>query len=98
MTFVLAAADVCKVTQVSGFNTETVNLWTPAVGSNFDGTPSINDGYDSPATLRIARNLVTNPLPASCGTGVDIVVTPSANQINRDMPVFLNGKQAWPLP
>jgi hypothetical protein len=98
VTFVFAIADVCMITNLSGFNTETVNLWTPAVGSNYDGTPDTNDGYNSPATLTVTRNLTTNPLPASCGAGVNVVVTPSANQINRDMPVFFNGKQEWPLP
>ena len=98
VTFVLAIADVCKITSLSGFNTETANLWTPAVGSSYDGTPETNDGYDSPATLTVTRNLTVNPLPASCSAGVDVVVTPSASQINRDMPVIINGKQEWPLP
>ena len=110
VTFVLAIADVCKLTNLNGFTKETVNLWTPAVGSNYDGSPETNDGYDSPATLKVVRNITgtpatltaeavpANPLPASCGEGVDVVVTPSANQINRDMPVTYNGKQAWPLP
>jgi hypothetical protein len=97
VTFVLAIADVCKVTNLNGFKKETVNLWTPAVGSSYDGTPETNDGFDSPATLKVIRNLTTNPLPPSCGAGVDVVVTPSASQINRDMPVFYNGKQEWPL-
>jgi hypothetical protein len=98
VTFVLAIADVCKITNISGFNTETANLWTPAVGSSYDGTAQTNDGFDSPATLKVTRNLKDNPLPASCGKGVDVVVTPSASQINRDMPVFYKGKQEWPLP
>lgn len=98
VTFVLGIADVCKLTNVAGFNTETVNLWTPAVGSSYDGTPDTNDGYDSPASLKITRNLAANPLPAACGAGLDVKVTPSAAQLNRDMPVWYNGKQAWPLP
>lgn len=97
VTFVFAIADVCKMTNLSGFNTETANLWTPAVGSNYDGKPETNDGYDSPATLTVTRNLTANPLPTSCSAGVDVVVTPSASQINRDMPVVINGKQEWPL-
>ena len=97
VTFVLAIADVCKMTNISRFNTETANLWTPAVGSSYDGTPETNDGFDSPATLTVTRDLTAKPLPPSCGAGVDVVVTPSASQINRDMPVFYNGKQEWPL-
>lgn len=111
VTFELVIADVCKLTNLSGFNTETVNVWTPVVeGSNYNGTPETNDGYDSPATLKVVRNIAgtpatlttaavpANPLPASCGAGVDVVVTPSAGQINRDMRVVINGKQEWPLP
>jgi len=90
----ISIADVCKITNI----TETVNVWTPAVGSNYDGTADSNDGYGSPATLTIVRNLNTNPLPAACGTGLEVKVTPSAAQLNRDMPVWYNGKQAWPLP
>jgi len=97
-TFVLGIADVCKITGIAGFNTETVNLWTPAVGSNYDGTPDTNDGYDSPVTLKVTRNQALHPLPAACGAGLDVTVTPSAAQLNRDMPVWYNGKQAWPLP
>jgi hypothetical protein len=98
VTFELVIADVCKMTSLSGFNTETVNVWTPVIaGSNYNGTPETNDGYDSPATLTVTRNLAANPLPASCGPGVDVVVKPSASQINRDMPVVINGKQEWPL-
>lgn len=109
VTFVVAIADVCKLTNISGFNDQTVDLWTPAVGSNFDG-PGLH-GYNSPATLKIVRNITgtpatltsaavaANPLPASCGAGLDITVTPTAEQINRDMPaVDENGVQVWPQP
>ncbi len=98
VTYVLGIADVCKMSSIAGFSKESVNLWTPAVGSNYDGTADTNDGYDSPATLKITRNLATNPLPASCGGGIDVTVTPSAAQLNRDMPVRINGTQVWPLP
>jgi len=38
-------------------------------------------------------------LPSSCGgTGVTVEVKPSAAQINRDMPVVIDGQQIWPLP
>jgi hypothetical protein len=109
VTFVVAIADVCTLTNVSGFSDETVNLWTPAVGSNFDG-PGLH-GYNSPATLKVVRNttgtpatlttaaVAANPLPASCGEGLDITVIPTAEQINRDMPaVDGNGVQVWPQP
>ena len=91
--FVVAIADICTLTNVSGFNDATVMLWTPAVGSVFDGTEELN-GYNSPASLTVNR---TSDLPEACGEGVDVVVTPSAAQLNRDMTIELNGAQAWPL-
>lgn len=106
VTFVVAIADVCKVTNIAGFTGETANLWTPAVGSNFDG-PGL-DGYNSPATLKVVRNttgtpatltaaaVAANPLPANCGKGLDITITPTAAQINRDLPVIFQGQQVWP--
>lgn len=94
VTFKVAIADVCKITDVAGFSDATVMLWTPAVGSDFDG-PGLN-GHDSPATLTVNR---TSDLPESCGgVGVDVVVTPSAAQLNRDMTVKYKGVQVWPKP
>ncbi len=94
---IVAVADICKVTPIAGFATEgNVELWTPAVGSNYDGTPGVG-GYDSPASLTYTRNLETNPLPEACGgTGVSVEIIPSAAQLNRDMPIVHKGKQYWP--
>lgn len=92
--FVVAIADVCAVTNVSGFSDATVMLWTPAVGSIFDGTEDLN-GYNSPASLIVNR---TSPLPEACGNGVDVVVTPSAAQLDRDMTIEIDGAQVWPVP
>ncbi len=92
VTFVLGIADVCEVTDSNGFSNATVQLWTPAVGSNFDGTGL--HGFDSPATLKVNRTIA--PLPESCGAGVDVVVKPSAQQLNRDMKVIIDGQQIWP--
>ncbi len=48
------------------------------------------DGRGSPATLKVTRNLTTNPLPSGCtgngGAGDDIYVFPSAQQINNEIP------------
>jgi hypothetical protein len=94
VTFRLAIADVCKITHLSGVNDDhNVNLWMPAVGSKFDG-PTTAHGYNSPATFKITRNLVDNPLPATdangvaCAAGgVDVVVDPSIDQIEHDLPI-----------
>lgn len=85
VTLRIAIADICKLTNKAGFNDSTVDLFTPAVGSNFDGVGL--HGYDSPASLKITRNLAENPLDASCGAGVDVVIDPSAAQLNADMPI-----------
>jgi hypothetical protein len=107
VTFVVAISDVCGVTNTAGFSDETVNMWTPAVGSNYDGVGL--HSYNSPATLKVVRNttgsaatltsaaVAANPLPAACGEGFDITVTPTAEQLNHDMPaVDENGAQIWP--
>lgn len=104
VTFVVAIADVCKLTNRDGFSEATANLWSPIVGSNYDGTA---DHY-TPATLKVVRNIEgtpataitaaipANPLPAECGDGLDITITPTAQQLNRDMPAMENGVQVWP--
>jgi len=103
VTFVVPVADVCKLTNVGGFSDQTVNLWSPMVGSNFDGTAE-----HTPATLKVVRNITgtpatdttvavdPNPLDPKCGEGLDITITPTADQLNRDMPAIDNGVQVWP--
>lgn len=94
---VLGIANICRVTNIAGFSDAKVNLWMPAVGSDFDG-PGLH-GYDSPATLTVNRDLVNNPLDASCGDGVAVEIIPSAAQMNRDMPIVQkDGTQYWPKP
>ena len=93
VSFKVSIADICKVTNIAGFNGETANLWTPAVGSNFEREGS--SGYDSPATLTVNR---TSDMPEECGEGEEIVITPSAAQLNRDFPVMIDGNQIWPTP
>lgn len=94
--FHVSIADICEITSTSGFNENTVNLWTHnSLGTPYDRVGSTTD--DGPAPLTIMRDLTANPLPASCGTtGVAVEVKPSAAQINRDMPIKLDGVQVWP--
>jgi len=93
--FIVAITDICKINKISEFTDATTMLWTPAVGSDFDGSKQA-DGYNSPASLTVKRS--DSPLPANCGNGVDVVVTPSATQLNRDMPIKINEIQIWPKP
>ncbi len=90
--FIVAIADICEVTSTSGFSDSTVMLWTPSVGSIFDGGEDLN-GYNSPASLTVSR---TSDMPESCGDGVDVVVTHSAAQLDRDMTIEVDGTQVWP--
>ncbi|PXW84939.1 hypothetical protein C8R34_12328 [Nitrosomonas sp. Nm84] len=94
----LGIADICKITTKAGFAEGIVNLWTPAVGSEYDG-PGLH-GFNSPATLTVMRDLVNNPMDAAaCGDGLDVEVIPSAAQMNRDMPIVnKKGTQIWPKP
>jgi hypothetical protein len=85
------------------------NIPVGAKYSNYDGwangdkvgmgtaTAKAGDGWNSPATLKVTRNLVTNPLPAGCtgngGKGDDIYVYPSAEQINKELPVWSSRDQ-----
>jgi hypothetical protein len=70
--------------------------------SNYDGYQDAahtiaGDGWGSPATLKVTRDLVKNPLPAGCtgngGLGDDVYVYPSAAQINAELPVWSNPDQ-----
>lgn len=96
--FSAAAADICKITSSASFSEDgVVSFWVPAVGSQYDGTPG-GHAYDFPVFFTINRDLATNPLPESCGAGSTVSVKPSAAQLNRDMPIRIDGNQVWPLP
>jgi hypothetical protein len=84
----IAIADICSVRRPQ-LDPEKVNLWIPDNGSAI-ATAALASGVEgigSPATLTVNRNLASNPLPAECGAGVDVTVTPSAAQIDRDLPI-----------
>lgn len=93
--FKVAIFDICELTDVAGFRDETVQMWIPAVGSIFEDDQTLH-GYDSPATLTINRSL--SELPEACGEGETVVVSPSAEQLNRDATIEINGTQVWPAP
>ncbi len=96
-----AIVNVCQVTslaEIDGKNPDLINVdfWTaPNAGHpKYDGP-----AWNYPAPFTITRNLETNPLPASCpGEGVAVRIYPSAPQLDRDLPVSLNGQQIWPAP
>lgn len=84
----IAVADICSAKQPI-LDPHKVNLWIPDNGSLFaaEGRAAGVEGIGDPATLIVQRNLVTNPLAESCGAGFDVIVTPSAAQVDRDLPI-----------
>lgn len=87
----VAIADVCVLG--SGVTDSVylgkVNLWIPDNGSQYAvlGKNQGVDGIGAPATLTINRNVATNPLPAACGAGIDVTVTPSAGDVTTNLPI-----------
>lgn len=95
-----AIVNVCHVTSLSEINAKDpdridVDFWTaPNTGHpNYD-----SPAWNYPAPFTVNRNLETNPLPGSCGEGVAVRIYPSAAQLDRDLPVVINGQQVWPAP
>jgi hypothetical protein len=84
----IAIADICGVRPPT-IRPEKVNLWIPNNGSQFAtvGLAQGIDGIGSPARLTVNRDLVNNPLPDSCGGGYVVTVTPSPQQVDRDLPI-----------
>lgn len=96
----MSVVDICEITGVDGFREGTVELWTHAgLGTPYDRDLhfAVDAGSDpGPASFTINRDLTSNPLPDSCSAGTAVEVKSSAAQINRDMPINLNGQQVWP--
>ncbi|MGG7056209.1 hypothetical protein [Nitrosomonas sp. ANs5] len=95
-----AIANICQLTSIHEINGKDsdrldVDFWTaPEAGHpQFDGP-----AWNFPAPYIVTRNLETNPLPENCGEGITARIYPSAQQLDRDMPVRINGTQVWPLP
>lgn len=84
----IAIADICKL-KAPTIEPGKVNLWIPDNGSQFAirAAASGVEGVGAPARLIVNRDLANNPLPDSCGAGYTVTVTPSAAQIDRDLPI-----------
>jgi len=87
----VAIADVCLLGAglADSVKQGKVNLWIPDNGSAFAvaGKAQNIDGIGAPATLTINRNVAANPLPSSCGAGIDVTVTPSAADVTVNLPI-----------
>ncbi|MGR8951855.1 MAG: hypothetical protein ACU83V_05525 [Gammaproteobacteria bacterium] len=92
VTFRPAIAHICKITDQSKMNDGTVRRWTPAVpNSQFSANSSSHD-YDGATTFVVKRDLDKYPLDAACGNGDEVIIEPSAAQINNDLPI----PRVWP--
>jgi hypothetical protein len=89
----VAVADVCR-REPQPLVAGNVNLWIPDNGSQIatDAAAGGVEGIGEPARMTIVRNLTSNPLPAACGAGYDVTITPSPAQIDRDLPF-----PGWPI-
>lgn len=97
VTFKVSIVDICQLTDADGVQGDGVaGLWTHNdLGTLFDRISETDNG---PASITITRDLENNPLPVYCDAGEEVEVKPSAEQINRDMPIVIDGAQAWPAP
>lgn len=94
--------DICKVTKANKLHDVGVaDLWTHTSDSPMRaGQSTIYDREgptdNGPASLTIMNpEFTTNP--GACETWHEVVMSPSAAQINRDMPIVNSkGKQVWP--
>lgn len=86
--------DICELAKEADIHEAgNTHFWTMAnLGTPYDATST------AAASLTITRNLETNPLPANCGSGLAVEVSPSAAQVMRDSPIKFNGVQVWPTP
>jgi hypothetical protein len=84
----IAIADICKL-KAPTLQPGKVNLWIPDNGSQFATQGAANGVEDigAPARLTVNRDLANNPLPDSCGAGYVVTLTPSAAQVDRDLPI-----------
>lgn len=74
----VAVADVCQKNGAA-------NLWIPSVTAKFTD-PKV-DGIGSPPSLIFNRDLIKNPLPASCGAGYEATMSPSNEDVDANLPI-----------
>lgn len=84
----IAIADICSA-RPPIFDPAKLNLWIPDNGSRFavEGAAAGVEEIGGAATLIVNRDLANNALPTACGSGYDVIVSPSAAQVDRDLPI-----------
>lgn len=94
--------DICKVTRANKLHDAGVaDLWTHTSDSPMRAGQSTIYDREGPSDNGPASLTIMNPAfttnPGACETWHEVVMSPSAAQINRDMPIVNNrGRQVWP--
>ncbi len=84
----IAIADICNL-QVPTLRKSKVSLWIPNNGSRYasKGIQYGVQGVGDPAVMFVNRDQSLNPLPITCGNGLDLTVSPSAADIDANLPI-----------
>jgi hypothetical protein len=91
LTIRLAIVDICVGASVGDYGPGDVNWWIPDGSKYADASRAANNhealdvGFTP--TLVINRNLTTNPLPAVCGDGINVTVTPSGADVDANLSI-----------
>lgn len=83
----MAIANYCTGSLTAG---DRADVWMGSLTGKFDDEAIVSVGFWPAVT--VVRDLENNPLPADCGEGFELLVSPSAGQIDALLP--LNGY--WP--
>ena len=83
VTFKISVADICKNAPKAQFSAQTVNFWGPNLGADKAAMPFQGAEF-SPASLKVVRTSANTCDPAN---QFDLIVWPTADQLNRDMPI-----------
>ncbi|WP_341327775.1 hypothetical protein [Methylotuvimicrobium sp. KM2] len=80
----LAVAEICKR---NAFPPQpgTANLWIPNTTARFNDNTV--HGLGEAPTLTVQRNLTANPLPEACDQGYDVLIEPSSQDIDNNLPI-----------
>lgn len=97
-----AIVDICS-TSTPALQPGKISLFIPDNGSKIAADAranGVNHGIGEPSTLTVMRNLKTNPyrddngkLTKACGNGITVRVTPSAEDVDKNLPI----PDYWPV-
>lgn len=84
----VAIADICNL-EAPTLRAPKVSLWIPNNGSRYasKGIQYGIGGVGEPGVLTINRDQELNPLPITCGNGIDLTVSPSAADVDANLPI-----------